>query len=69
MARPLRVEFDGAVYHVTFRGNAREDIFDDDAIAKGFWRSQARLLTATFTEPMETDFAAIAAAELSHGKR
>ena len=31
MARPLRVEFDGALYHVTSRGNAREDIFDDDA--------------------------------------
>ena len=30
MARPLRVEFDGAVYHVTSRGNAREDIFEED---------------------------------------
>jgi hypothetical protein len=26
----LRVEFDGALYHVTSRGNAREDIFDGD---------------------------------------
>jgi REP element-mobilizing transposase RayT len=31
MARPLRLQFDGAIYHVTSRGNAREDIFDDDA--------------------------------------
>jgi hypothetical protein len=30
MARPLRVEFDGALYHVTSRGNARADIFEDD---------------------------------------
>lgn len=29
MARPLRIEFPGAVYHVTSRGNARADIFDD----------------------------------------
>lgn len=27
MARPLRVEYPGAVYHVTARGNAREAIF------------------------------------------
>ncbi len=30
MARPLRIEFPDAVYHVTSRGNARADIFDDD---------------------------------------
>lgn len=30
MARPLRIEFPGAVYHVTSRGNARADIFDGD---------------------------------------
>ena len=27
MARPLRIEFAGALYHVTARGNAREDIY------------------------------------------
>ncbi|MDI6891476.1 MAG: transposase [Actinomycetota bacterium] len=27
MARPLRLEYPGAVYHITSRGNAREDIF------------------------------------------
>jgi putative transposase len=31
MARPLRIEFPGAVYHVTSRGNRREDIYTDDA--------------------------------------
>ena len=29
MARPLRLEFPGAVYHVTSRGNARQAIFLD----------------------------------------
>ncbi len=31
MARPLRIEFEGAVYHVTSRGNAGQKIFLDDA--------------------------------------
>lgn len=31
MARPLRIEFPGAVYHVTSRGNARSAVFEDDA--------------------------------------
>lgn len=30
MARPLRIEYAGAVYHVTGRGNERQDIFRDD---------------------------------------
>jgi len=30
MARPLRIEYPGAVYHVTSRGNARQSIFIDD---------------------------------------
>lgn len=30
MARPLRLEYAGALYHVTARGNARQDIFLDD---------------------------------------
>lgn len=30
MARPLRIEFPGAVYHVTSRGNAQADIFLTD---------------------------------------
>jgi REP element-mobilizing transposase RayT len=31
MARPLRIEFPGALYHVTSRGDRRETIFEDDA--------------------------------------
>lgn len=30
MARPLRIEFAGAVYHVTSRGDRQEDIYLDD---------------------------------------
>ena len=30
MARPLRLEFPGALYHVTSRGNRRESIYQDD---------------------------------------
>ncbi|MDX8394318.1 MAG: transposase [Mariprofundales bacterium] len=30
MARPLRIEYEGAVYHVTSRGNARADIYLSD---------------------------------------
>jgi len=30
MARPLRLEYEGALYHVTSRGNAREGIFSDE---------------------------------------
>ena len=31
MARKLRIQFPGGIYHVAFRGNARQDIFGDDA--------------------------------------
>ena len=31
MSRPLRIEFSGALYHVMARGNAREDIYRNDA--------------------------------------
>ena len=30
MARPLRIEYEGAIYHVTVRGNARQKIVRDD---------------------------------------
>jgi len=30
MARPLRLEISGGLYHVTSRGDRREDIYDDD---------------------------------------
>ena len=30
MSRPLRLEFPGAIYHVTSRGDRREPIYRDD---------------------------------------
>ena len=36
MARPLRLEFPGALYHITSRGDRQEDIFEDDSDRKAF---------------------------------
>ena len=36
MARPLRIEYDGALYHITSRGNERKAIFRDDEDRKNF---------------------------------
>lgn len=36
MARPLRIEFAGALYHITSRGDRREDIYHDDADREGW---------------------------------
>lgn len=36
MARPLRIEFEGAFYHVMARGNARQRIFLDDVDRRSF---------------------------------
>jgi putative transposase len=38
MARPQRIEYEGAVYHVTARGNERRAIFTDDADRERFLR-------------------------------
>ncbi|ROO26491.1 toxin RelE [Salinisphaera orenii MK-B5] len=36
MARPLRLEFAGALYHVTARGDRREPIYEDDEDRQAF---------------------------------
>lgn len=36
MARPVRLEFAGALYHVTARGDRREAIFEDDVDREQF---------------------------------
>lgn len=36
MGRPLRLEFAGALYHVTSRGDRREDIYEDDIDRRSF---------------------------------
>lgn len=42
MARPLRIEFPGAVYHVTARGDGRGTIFRDDRDREKFLEILAR---------------------------
>jgi REP element-mobilizing transposase RayT len=39
MARPIRIEYEGAVYHVTLRGNERKPIFKTDADRERFIRT------------------------------
>lgn len=46
MARPLRIEFPGAVYHVTTRGNAKQAIFLDNGDRRAFLKIMGRALTA-----------------------
>ena len=36
MARPLRIEFAGALYHITARGNAQQNIYSDDVDRKAY---------------------------------
>ena len=36
MSRPLRIEYNNAVYHITARGNERKNIFLDDEDFKKF---------------------------------
>lgn len=36
MARPIRIELSGALYHVTARGDRREDIYEDDNDRRAF---------------------------------
>jgi len=36
MARPLRIEFEGALYHVTSRGDRQEAIYEDDDDREAF---------------------------------
>jgi putative transposase len=45
MARPLRIEFPGAIYHVTSRGDRREAIFDDDVDRNVFLTTLGQALT------------------------
>ena len=45
MARALRIQYPGAIYHVTCRGNEQRDIFQDDADRQRF----LQLLTQSLT--------------------
>lgn len=45
MARPLRIEFREALYHVTARGNAQQAIFLDDEDRQHFLGVLARVVS------------------------
>lgn len=47
MARPLRIEFASVLYHITARGNAREDIYLDDEDRTSFYPSSIRRVAVT----------------------
>ncbi len=44
MARPLRPQYPGAVYHLTTRGNARQRIFRDDTDREVFFHTLAQVI-------------------------
>ena len=45
MSRPIRIEFPDALYHVTARGDRREDIFDDDQDRRTFLSTVEQVIT------------------------
>jgi REP element-mobilizing transposase RayT len=45
MSRPIRIEFPDALYHVTSRGDRREDIFEDDQDRQTFLATLEQVIT------------------------
>jgi putative transposase len=45
MSRPIRIEFPDALYHVTARGDRREDIFEDDSDRQMFLSTLEQVVT------------------------
>jgi len=45
MARPLKIEFPNALYHITSRGDRREDIYEDDEDQKTFLDIVGKVVT------------------------
>lgn len=45
MSRPIRIEYPDALYHVTARGDRREDIFEDDQDRQAFLRILEQVMT------------------------
>ncbi|MBI5626428.1 MAG: transposase [Nitrosomonadales bacterium] len=45
MSRPIRIEFPDALYHVTARGDRREDIFEDDLDRQAFLDTLEQVIT------------------------
>lgn len=51
MARKLRVEYPGAIYHVLNRGDHREPIFKDDRDRRSFVEALAAVCAKTGLAP------------------
>lgn len=47
MSRPLRLEFPNALYHVTSRGDRRENIYEDDDDCLKFLEILGMVVTIT----------------------
>jgi len=47
MSRPLRIEYEGALYHITSRGNAKQDIYLDDRDRWSFLDILSKTITRT----------------------
>src|SRR5438105_15536637 len=73
MSRPLRLEFEGAFWHITSRGNERKDIFREDrdrvlflsllatAVKRFRWRlHESCLMTNHYHLVLETPFRTLA---------
>jgi hypothetical protein len=45
MARPLRIQYEGALYHVTSRGNAGAEIFQTDNDRRQFLDALSRVVS------------------------
>src|SRR3989338_74178 len=43
MSRPLRIEYAGAVYHITSRGNEKKAVFKDDSDRETFLKALAQV--------------------------
>ncbi len=54
MARPLCIQYEGALYHVTSRGNARADIFHDDFDREIFLDAVAKAYAMTVSVSKST---------------
>jgi hypothetical protein len=51
MARPLRLEFAGALYYVTSRGDRREMIFESDDDRRVFFEANRRFIRPALFSP------------------
>jgi REP element-mobilizing transposase RayT len=47
MSRPVRIQFEGALYHITSRGDRREAIYEDDEDRSAFLKTLGEV-TETF---------------------